>query len=446
MTQFLFVISMAWRHAMHQPYRNLLSILSLSLGIGMLAASVALGLGVRQFVLTQVLQTLPIDMIEARPKGLDLGFIKLPAGSPLGAGLGEAPLDAARLAALAALPHVAGVYPKRHLNLPLGAQGGAQLLGHPVYADLFVTALPEALVRGAACPDFVDLDPSVERLADDAVIPLVVAPQLIALYNSTLAPALGTPLLTAQHLTGLRFDMVVGRSLLLGKQNTHALGTHKAQIVGVSPFAAPLGGTIPWRYGQRLWAKYTTTDSVQSADAIDSIIVQAERPKDIVCVTDNILAAGLVVDETAQRVRHVLWGATWLLATGGALVLVLAASQTAFNLSVYVTQRRRQWSILQAIGMRRMQVVALIVLQAGAAGALGGTTGLGLAYATGLSVDTLLQRVWPGGIVVPQTLFLFPTSLSLACLFAAIAASIIGALGPAIAAVKKAVHTGLRDE
>jgi hypothetical protein len=380
-------------------------------------------------------------MIEARAKGVDLGFLQLPAGGLLGG----AALDMARLDDLAQLPHVAHVYPKREVALPLGAQGGSQLFGRALYTDLFVTALPEAAVQDANCRGFIDAAPNVERLADDAVIPLVIAPGLIALYNASVAPSLNTPTLQAEHLIGFSFDLVVGRSMMLGERGARIKGTQRATIVGVSPLAAPLGGTIPWRYAQLLWAKYAPEGKVSAPVALSSIIVQAQGPQDIVSVTDSILAAGLQVDAQAQQVRHVLWGAMWLLATSGLLVLALAASQTAVNLSAYVREKRQQWALLQAIGLTRRGLVGLIVAQASALGALGAGLGLVLAYGASLSADAMLHRVWPNGVISPSTLFLFPPKLVCGCVVAAVVASVGGALGPAISAARRPVHAGLRD-
>ena len=45
------------------------------------------------------------------------------------------------------LPEVAAVYPKLDVRVPMGARGGARLFGKNLYTDLFMTALPEALLR-----------------------------------------------------------------------------------------------------------------------------------------------------------------------------------------------------------------------------------------------------------------------------------------------------------
>lgn len=433
------VVLIALRHMTQQTARCTLCVGGMALGVGLLALSLAMGLGVRAFVLDALVRTLPLTMIEARPEGLDLGFLQMPQGAVLG----PAPLDQGRLEALAQLPHVAHVYPKRDVALPLGAQGGAQLFGRALYADLFVTALPENLVQGPKAPGFVDLRIDQQVLTATSVIPMVIAPQLISLYNTSVAPALGTPTLKAEDLIGFEFDLVVGRSLMLGGQGARTRGLQRAKIVGVSPFAAPLGGTIPWRYASVLLAQYAAPQ--KAAGAVTGVIVEADSAQAIVGVTDSLSAQGLRVDEMGQKVRHVMWGAMGLTSLAGLLVLCLVACQTAFSLHVYVAERRRQWSILQAMGLGHKSLVGLIVAQAAALGAAGGLLGMVLAWGASIVADAALRRVWPSGLTRPETLFAFAPQLVAGCLSAALLASVLGAVGPAVSAAYRAVHTGLRD-
>ena len=111
-------------------------------GTAALIFFLALGLGVRAVLLGEVF---PIDQVELEPpKGQDPGLIGLLLGGGAPAGVPEA--DVARLAAL---PGVAGVYPKLRFAFPSSARGGKEIFGHDVgTSELVGDGIDPALVHG----------------------------------------------------------------------------------------------------------------------------------------------------------------------------------------------------------------------------------------------------------------------------------------------------------
>lgn len=416
---------LAWRHSAGSQRHGVVAFLGLSLGVFILATTLALGLGVRQWILTQVVRALPVDMVEALPRSVDLGFIQLPGSGVLG---GRA-LDAEALATLAQANGVGAAYPKLDVALPLGAQGGSRLLGHNIYVDLLLTALPEGLVRDAQCPGFVDVW-APGHSNPTGPIPVVIAPQLIDLFNSAMAPALGVPQLTAQALIGLEFDLIIGRSIVLGGRGARRQGIQRAKIVGTSPFAARLGATIPLHAARFLQQAYGTESASPGPERYSGILLRARSPGDIVAVSDAVLAQGFALDTVAQQVRQLLAMSTAAIACIGLLVLALATVQTAFGLHIYVSQRRREFALLRALGMPRLHVTALVLIQALGVGVAGGFFGLACAWGLGTGVDSALHHLWPRWPLLPTPLFAFPWALLGTCVLAAPLAALAGTVGP----------------
>ncbi|HET6344349.1 MAG TPA: FtsX-like permease family protein, partial [Myxococcota bacterium] len=399
------------------------------LGIWVLTLVVALGFGARELILKEVVRELPVDTVEVVPRTLDLGLFKVGTSALFGA----QPLDAAALARLQGLPGVAQASPRLDVGLPLGAQGGARFFGRRLYTDLFMTAVPPELVREEVGPAFTDTPD---------VIPVLISDQLVDIYNASVAPGLGTPQLTPEALTGFEFEIVVGRSLMLGSRGARTAGVERARIVGVSRYAMRLGVTVPLQTGRRLLAQYADHDE---GERYSAVLLKAQSAAEVPTVAAGVEALGYGIDHTAQKTRRILTAATALAGGVGLLVLLLASLNIAHSFFAQLSERRRELGILRAVGARQLDVVALVVWQAAVLGLAGGVAGVGAARLVALAVDASVRTFLPNFPFRPESFFVFPWQLYAGSLLAAVVATSLGALWPALAAARMPVARSLAD-
>ena len=425
----LHLTRLALRDMLATAPRTLISTAGIALGVLVLTMVVALGLGARDLVLKEVVRELPVDLIEVVPKTMDLGLFKVNTGALFGV----KPLDLAGIENLGRLEHVAEVYPKLDVNVPMGAQGGARLFGHRLYTDLFMIGLPDALVQPEAGDAFHDVPD---------IVPVVISDQLVDIYNAQIAPALGSPQLTPAMLTGFEFEIVFGRSLMLGGRGARQQGVERARIVGVSHYAMRLGVTVPLTTAHRLLEKYADP---AGGDHYTGALLKARTAADVPAIAQAIEGMGYAVDATAQKTRRMLTAATGLASGVGFLVLLLAALNIAHSFFASLHERRRELGVLRAVGARRRDILAMILLEALMLGSSGGALGFVGARLTAAGVDWAVTTFVPHFPFKPDSFFEFPPWLAGVAMLAAIGAAACGAAWPAWRAARMPIVHALAD-
>jgi len=415
------LVSMALSDIAATRARSAVSAAGIALGVAVLMIIVGLGIGTRDVVLKEVVRQLPLDIIEVVPRTISLGLFEVGTSSLLD----STRLDAKTLERLAGLDGVAAAYPKLEIKLPMGARGGGELFGRNLYSDLFMTGLPSELVVAEAGDDFVDS-------AD--VIPVVVSDQLLEIYNASVAPSLGTPRLTADSLEGFEFEIVFGRSLMLGRRGARRTGVERGRIVGVSRYAMRLGVSVPSGTAERLIRDY---GDGENGITYRSILLRARSPADVPMITRAVQGAGLAVDETAQRTSNILMAGTLLASLVGLLVLALAAMNIAHSFFASLSERRRELAVLRAVGATRTDLVLLVLVQAVVVGAVGGVVGAMAAHLGTWVIDASATTLLPEFPFKPDSFFVMPLWLNGVALVAAAVAAALGAAWPAL----RAAHT-----
>ena len=422
-------------------------------GTAALIFFLALGLGVRAVLLGEVF---PIDQIELEPpKEQDPGLIGLILGGGTPAGVPEA--DAARLAAL---PGVAGVYPKLRFAFPSSGRGGKEIFGHDVgtselvgdgiepalvQRDTFGEAFSDPLAHpGPACADDGGCPASqyCERPGNAAQgqcsdpVPALVSRYLVEIFDKSIAPAHGLPpvgesiVARAQAVT---FTMRLGESLL-GRAKSGAPRTVKVRVVGVSRRAIDLGVTMPLSVVRRFNREFA---GAAAADRYSGVLVQVKSPDVSSSVIAEGAALGLVPKDTRARdVSVLIAGVTGLLTLIAAVILIVSASNIAYTFRVLVTERRAEVALYRAVGATAGDVRAWMLALATVVGVLGGAAGLIIARVAAVAADVLAARKLPDFPFKPASFFAFPlwlagVGLGFAALFA-----VLGAYGPARRAAK----------
>lgn len=381
----------------------------------------ALGLGLRAGLLQQWGQALPGHMVEVAPQAVQVGPLEL----SLGGLLGDSPLSMQQVEDLRQLPHVQAAYPILDVPLPMGAQGGASLFGKTLATPIFVSALPTALVDAA----FVD--------APDGVIPVVIHESLVTLYNTTVAHALGTPKITSSALTGLSFDLILGRSPLSPPGHSDpAKPTRRmrAKVVGTSPYALPLGISVPETTGQRLWRDFGPDGAEGASAPLRAVLLQTDSPAALEGLGREVAAMGLHVDEGAKHISDMLAAMVLVFALVGALVVALTGVGMGHAFGAYVRARVRELTLMRVVGASGPFVFGLMVSEAAAVGMLSGVLGVAGAVCLVHFGPSFWGEALADVPLLPHELLLLPPMLMAAAVGLTTATAVLGALWPALSA------------
>lgn len=408
--------------------RTAVSMAGIALGICVLLIIAALGLGARDLVLKEVVRQLPLDMVEVVSKTVDLGLFKINAGGLLG----SAKLDANTLEKLRRLPHVIAAYPTIEVDLPLGAEGGDSLFGHRLHTDMFMNGLPEELLKEEIGNDLI---------GNDSYIPVIISDQLIEVYNSSVAPTVGGPKLTSATLKGFTFDLIIGRSMMLGARGAKRIGVERARIIGVSRYAMRFGVTVPLTSARRILQKY----AIDPSENYTSILLKADSVAAVSDITAAVKTVGLAVNETAERTSNILIIATALASLVGLLVLALAALNIAHSFFASLSERRRELAIMRATGARQRDLLAIVLTQAIILGLGGAIVGCITSKIITIIIDNSVRMLLPNLPFMPPSFFVMPPILFILAIIAAIVAALLGALWPALRAAHMPVSQALAD-
>jgi hypothetical protein len=399
---------LAWREVWAAPGRSLLAALGIAVGATFVFLTVGFGLSLRAVVSRRVLSALPMGMVEVVPRTVDLGLFKTPSL------FGPSELDGAALSRLRALPGVAAAYPKLEVSLPLGARGGEQLFGRPLYAELFMVGLPPELVP---LPEFVD---------GAGHVPVVVSEQLLDVYNASVARAMGTVQLGRDSLNGFEFEITVGRSLMLGERGARSTGTERGRIVGFSPYATRLGVAVPLRTAQRLMRDY----GEGRPESYASVLLRVTHLEELDAVTGAALALGFDVDDTAKQAAEVSTLAIAAAALLAGLVLAVAGLSIMHLFAALVSERQRELAIMGALGLDGSGIFTILLAQATILGALGGVAALAAGQLVARVLDAAASVMFADFPFRPDPLFVLPLWLHLAVFAASVACSSMGAAAP----------------
>lgn len=430
--------------------RLFLAGLGIVIAIALLTFLLGLGQGVRSGVIGKMI---PVDRLEVGRKGahLDLG--------PLRMGLGAEVLDAADLDRLASIRGVVAVYPKVGLAAPAVATGGASLLGQSMVTEVVVDGIdphlvvadvsgehefaarplpgPEAqrCVLDADCPKGrYCVDTPEMRGVCRQPAPVIVARNLVELYNGTVRRAYDLPRLNPDAVVGLGADIRFGGSSFTAVSRGRVL-RDRVQLVGFSDRVTPLGLTLPLEEVQRLNDAF---GDGSRGGGYDTAVLTLDRASDLGKVAAAVRGQGFrVVDSGAERAASVMGVAMMVLALVGAAVLAVAALGVFHTFALLVEGRRREVAVLRAVGASALDVVLLFLAEAGVVGVLAGSAGAVVGMLLARAADAAAVQSLRQLPFVPESLFSISPGLVVAVVALATAGAVIGAAVPVWRAVQR---------
>ena len=451
--------------------------LGIVIGISTLLFFTALGAGIKATVLERVFV---IRQLEVVPKTYDVGVFQ-------SSGLfGQKTLDDATVERFKALPGVASVYPKMRLTFPTSVVGGKALLGRDMRVDLVADGIPGDLIEPGtlapgepafrdweeplscaseafqcpqgfscvqgechgdpcaveelgACPGVSYCDPATSLCA--MPIPVVIAPQLLEIYNGSIHTALGgssgamskLPKLGQKALLGLEAEIVLGQSVFMGSAAKGQVARRRIRLVGFSDKAIGLGATMPIAYIKRFNKTYSSVEEQQ----YHSIVVETATNDAITAVAQSIEASGYALSDKfddAKRASLLIVIITMIFNLISVIILAVAAVNIMHTFLMLILERQREFGLMRALGARAATVRALIILEAAALGLFGGTLGVVVGVGMTRIADAIFATQVKDFPFKPDSLFSLEPWMVVVCLGASLFFCLVGALWPAIRA------------
>ncbi len=393
------------------------------LGAAALVFFLALGLGVSRA--TQRMFPADARLVEVVPGTVSLGGV-----------LGGGKLDADATARLAALPGVAGVFPRVALRVPVAAPGPPKGLDYNwppgMTVQIPVVGVAPELVAADVRPGLSFADPAP---GSGRPIPVLLSRRLLEIYDKTIAPAWGVRRLPpGLSIVGLQLPVKIGFSIVPQKTEDRVYEA-RLELVGLSDRVPIYMMAVPLETVQRLHAEYGKADQ-----GYTQVSVLARRPEDVPAVTAAVRRMGLSVDEgeraTAERVGTVVLVTTGALVFLAVAMCALAALAIAQSLSASVRGRTREIAVLQALGASPGDVRVVVLAEGAIVGLVGGVLGSALAAALAVLANRAALSLVPDFPFRPETFFAFPGWLAALGVVVPALAAVLGALAPAATAAR----------
>lgn len=400
----------------------LFSAFGVAAGIGALVFFVALGDGVRSLVRDRLFPT-DARAVEVIPSSVSLTSI-----------LGGGHLDEATVKRLERLPGVDRAYRKMDLRVPSMGGPAEGLLQFRVPRHINIAVLATGVEPDYVAQDIVPGIPFADP-GPDKPLPALAARRLLELYNKSFAKAQGlTPIGEPLLRTAAGIELL---SVRLGRSMSGGTGLPERRMglafAGLSDRAPLHGLLVPLDAVRRINREY-------GADANDytSVTLVARSPGAVPGVAQGVKTMGFAVDEgdrkLAERVGAAVAVTTAALALLSVLICLLAAVNIAHTLSASIRARTHELGVMRAVGATRGDVASLVLGEAAVIGLGGGVAGAVCALLCARVVDAAAAAYLPDFPFKPETFFRFsPPLLALAALLG-VAAALLGALVPAIAA------------
>jgi len=237
-----------------------------------------------------------------------------------------------------------------------------------------------------------------------------------------------------------RFHLGLGDTLTLDTPD----GPHTFRIAGVYVDYTTEGGVIlvDWPLFQQYWHDRSINGMglyLDKGSGVSATDLQARLRPLLAPYGDYLIKSNGELREQVFRIFDQTFSVTYLLQVIG---IIVSALGIFLSLSILVAERRREISILRAVGASRRQIEALVLWEAGIIGLLGSVMGVaaGLALAAVLSYD--INVSFFGWTISWAT----PWGLLLGLPVVVIVAAMLAGYGPARQASRLDIADGVKME
>ncbi|QQS58998.1 FtsX-like permease family protein [Candidatus Peregrinibacteria bacterium] len=198
-------------------------------------------------------------------------------------------------------------------------------------------------------------------------VPSILSPQLLLLYNSTIADAsLGVSRFSEEEILGKSFSFLFGSSSLLGVSLTQNKNQEeKGYIAALSPFVPAIGVSIPLGFAQEINKKIGNISPENSI--YTQVFLQADSAKSAAYIEKKLSQKGYFIQnaETLRsEMRNILFSFFAVLILTGGIILSLSILLLSSFFSALITQHAYDIGLLLILGMQKKKVFLIFGAQA----------------------------------------------------------------------------------
>lgn len=413
------IAALALAGLLRAPLRTVLTGLGVAIASAALVTLVAFALGLQRQVETPFRMLALLNNIQVSPKQDD-------AKGP--------PLDDAALARMAQLPGVVAAYPDirvQGIRIRYGDKTSVGIgIGVPREASLFGIE-QDIIVAGSF---FQQGDRPEAVLGTQLVSELGFKSPHDAVGRAMTLEAVG---LTPEE----------GKSFSVERKQLEVIVVGVYRAPPLLPSAARQGIVLPVELmkevpGVRFESAFRALKrgATFGADGYDSATVRVSDPGQLDQVEEAIQAMGYRTRTVLSRLRHMrtfFLALQVLLASVGAIALVVAALGIINTLLMSVLERYQEIGVYKAIGAADSDIFVLFLTEAAVLGFLGSLAGLALGWSMSLAVEWGVNvYAQSRGVDQPLAMFAFPASLLVATVGFTTLLSVVAGVYPALRAAR----------
>lgn len=321
------------------------------------------------------------------------------------------------------IPGIKSVQKILRLNLPAYLKVG--FLGRYMRTDILISGAERSFFRGSKI--------NWKKFRSKEHVPVIVPYFALDLYNN-FAAVNNLPEFGEKALLDFPLDIVIGSSSFMGVGPYH--DTYNAKIYGFTSALSTTGIVVPSEFIRDFCKKYNTSSaSKKSCFSSVMLFVKAKSTGQLPSVVKKIQQLGLNVEsnkDIAEKTRKALSfidGAFSLLMTI-ILILTVIAIFNAYLAIVY--SRSQEISLTRVLGVSKVRIVVVFILEAGLVGIIYGLAGYYLGKNLVFYLAKYIGQLFPlmkGLKMTTVSLSLLPVSIGISAIV-----SILSAMIPAIVA------------
>jgi hypothetical protein len=357
------------------------SVLSVFIAVTSSVFFYALSEGAERATFLKVAQTLSLDELIVRPK-YSVTILRVTKEEL--AHLTDKVLDEIR-----ALPQVEQVFPQLPLRIPSAMEVD-------LFDSRFESDAPVFGVHDSALEEKYSGKFTYEAYAKQGALPVLISRDLVDLYNTGFADAIGKPKLNEDILIGRKFTLHLGYSSFFRSSSGNPRDV-EAEIVGYSDRVPLIGFSIPIGFVEQFNKEFLSLED-QEKIRYSSALVRLKDQKDVAEVSRVLESWDFTTSSLQQRIQGIQQNLNYLLLILGliSVVILFISSLNVFTtIFSIVTEKTKMIGTMRALGATRRMIMVIYLAESFYIGLIGGVLGTGFGVGIALVVNRYLLSALP---------------------------------------------------
>lgn len=412
------LLAFSWKDFSSNRLKAIVSLVSVSIAVASSVFFFSLSEGAKQVTFAKLEQSLSFNEIEVRPQfGVTMFRVTKEEIAPLNEEIKERIL---------ALPGVESVFEQLQVTY-------LSSLEINLYNSQFESDVPIYGIADAALEKQYHGDFTYETYQDAAYVPVLVSRDLVDLYNSGFADAIGKPKLNEEILLDMEFHFRLGYSSFFQteKENSRRV---PARIVGFSERVPLMGITIPAGFVEQYNEEFLGADADRTFSELLVRVADSGRVEEIATTIESWNFNAISLQDKIKGVSDNLNYLMYVMGMVSLLIVCISSLNVLSTIYSAVTEKTKIIGTLRALGATRLQVIMIYVLESLYIGLLGGVIGVVVGAGGAWLLNVLLLQQLPFfSVAGVQLVYMGPEVIFLG-LLGSVIFTVLAGLYPAIQA------------